>query len=211
MSLWSILTNHDIIFHGFLWSSIRLTIHRYLGLFVTGIAFHYINPPVVAYIPQFNYSWLSQLLTLSSLQATLRDTKGTLMRPHCPLFYCCFMERVLCTITDTDINKTIRVLSKKKKKRCTCQWWCVSINMLGLGMPIVILLLQVGNRRGHYCCWHWGPGMLIVGVVPMVAIHNDARAGDRHHCCRHWSRWWCVAVAMPEVSVMSTEDTVGKC
>ena len=32
------------------------------------------------------------------------------------------MERVLCTITDTDINKTIRVLSKKKKKRHTCQW-----------------------------------------------------------------------------------------
>ena len=72
MSLWSILTNHDIIFHGFLRSSIGLTIHRYLGLFVTGIAFHYINPPVVAYIPQFNL-----LLTLTTAYSKL-STSNTL-------------------------------------------------------------------------------------------------------------------------------------
>ena len=68
MSLWSIPTNHDIIFHGFLRSSIRLTIRRYLGLFVTGIAFHYINPPVVAYIPQFN--WILTLTTAYSKLST---------------------------------------------------------------------------------------------------------------------------------------------
>ena len=66
MSLWSILTNHDIIFHGFLRSSVGLIISTYLGLFVTGIAFHCINPSVVAYIPQFNL-----LLTLTTAYSKL--------------------------------------------------------------------------------------------------------------------------------------------
>ena len=68
----------DIIFYGFLQSSTRLTIHRYLGLFVTGIAFHYINPPVVAYIPQFNI-----LLTLSTAYSKLSTTSNSVTPKVC--------------------------------------------------------------------------------------------------------------------------------
>ena len=63
------------------------------------------------------------------------------------------MERVLCAITDTDIDGTIRVVSKKKKK----VYLSVVMRLhryAGAGDVHHHPPSAAGNRRGHRFCQH---------------------------------------------------------